>query len=229
MVPTPGLTISAALHAALAAWLAFSAIQSFEILPIAEQSVEVELRTQEEVEALNRAKPPAPQTPALVSPPLHAAPPRTDESIPSQKPSAPRSRQEHAETGADGMIHPPRMLSQKVLADPRSRETLAILPRLAPEERIEQLCGLEAMGQIHDWRHEFEPDRVTAYALAGTTLSGRILTAEGAAFRSKHRWYGLRFTCTVSPDMKRTTGFAFHVGEPIPRERWDLLGLPAVH
>nr|WP_282568372.1 DUF930 domain-containing protein [Bosea sp. ASV33] len=121
------------------------------------------------------------------------------------------------------------MLSQRVLADPRSRETVALLPRLAPDERVEQLCGLEAMGQIHDWKRDFEPDRVTAYALSGTKLSGRVLTAEGAAFRSRRRWYGLRFACTVSPDLKRVTAFAFHVGEPIPRESWDALGLPAVH
>ena len=127
------------------------------------------------------------------------------------------------------MIHPPRMLSQRVLADPRSRETVALLPRLAPDERVEQLCGLEAMGQIHDWQRDFEPDRVTAYALAGTKLSDRVLTAEGAAFRSRRRWYGLRFACTVSPDLKRVTAFAFHVGELIPQERWDALGLPAVH
>ena len=105
----------------------------------------------------------------------------------------------------------------------------ALLTRLAPDERVEQLCGLEAMGQIHDWQRDFEPDRVTAYARAATRLSGRVLTAEGAAFRSKRHWYGLRFACTVSADLKRVTAFAFHVGEPIPRERWEALGLPAVH
>ena len=31
------------------------------------------------------------------------------------------------------------------------------------------------------------------------------------------------------PDLKRVTAFAFQVGEPIPRERWEALGLPAVH
>ncbi|WP_293795148.1 DUF930 domain-containing protein [uncultured Bosea sp.] len=226
--PTPGLPVAAILHAALLAWLASFAIQSFESAPIVEQSVEVELQTQEEFEALTRPQPPpAIATPAPAPPVLPELLPKSNEPAPSPQPPAPRPPPTPAE--ADGMIHPPRMLSQRVLADPRSRETVALLPRLAPEERVEQLCGLEAMGQIHDWQRDFEPDRVTAYALSGTRLSGRVLTAEGAAFRSQRRWYGLRFACTVSADLKRVTAFAFHVGEPIPQERWEVLGLPAVH
>ncbi|WP_306223570.1 DUF930 domain-containing protein [Bosea beijingensis] len=226
-MPSPGLPIAAILHAALLAWLASVAIQTFENVPIAEQSVEVELQTPEEFEALTRPKRPPVVAPALAAPVLPDAPPKPDEPAPSPQPPAPSPPKATVE--ADGMIHPPRMLSQRVLADPRSRETVALLPRLAPDERVEQLCGLEAMGQIHDWQRDFEPDRVTAYALASTKLSDRVLTAEGAAFRSKRHWYGLRFSCTVSADLKRVTAFAFHVGEPIPRERWEALGLPAVH
>ncbi len=228
-MPAPGLPIAAILHAALLAWLASVAIQTFESVPIIEQSVEVELQTQEAFEALTRPKPTpvvAP-APALAAPALPETRPKPDEPRPSPRLPAPSAQPAPVE--ADGMIHPPRMLSQRVLADPRSRETVALLPRLAPDERVEQLCGLEAMGQIHDWQRDFEPDRVTAYARAATRLSGRVLTAEGAAFRSKRHWYGLRFACTVSADLKRVTAFAFHVGEPIPRERWEALGLPAVH
>lgn len=225
--PAPGLPIAAILHAALLAWLASVAIQTFESVPIIEQSVEVELQTREAFEALTRPKPPPVVAPVPAAPTLPEALPKPDEPAPLPQPPVPSSQPAPVE--ADGMIHPPRMLSQRVLADPRSRETVALLPRLAPDERVEQLCGLEAMGQIHDWQRDFEPDRVTAYAQAGTKLSGRVLTAEGAAFRSKRHWYGLRFACTVSADLKRVTAFAFHVGEPIPQERWEALGLPAVH
>lgn len=220
-MPAPGLPIAVILHAALLAWLAAFAVQSFDPAPVTEQSIEVELQTPEEFEALTRPRPPpVAAIPAPAAPVLPDALPKPDEPAPSASP---------APVEADGMIHPPRMLSQRVLADPRSRETLALLPRLAPDERVEQLCGLEAMGQIHDWQRSFEPDRVTAYAQGSTKLSGRVLTAEGAAFRSKRSWYGLRFACTVSADLKRVTAFAFHVGEPIPRESWEALGLPAVH
>ncbi|MGN6095255.1 MAG: DUF930 domain-containing protein [Bosea sp. (in: a-proteobacteria)] len=226
--PAPGLPVAAILHAALIAWLASVAIQQFDIAPIVEQSVEVELQTPAEFEALTRPPPPVPP-PVVAPPPLPPAPapaeaaPHADAPAPSPPPEPAR------QPGADGLIHPPRMLSQRVLADPRSRGALAALPLLAPDERVEQLCGLEAMGQIHDWQRSFEPDRVTAYALADTKRAGRVLTAEGAAFRSRRRWYGLRFTCTVSADLKRVTAFAFHVGEPIPQSRWEALGLPAVH
>lgn len=226
-MPAPGLPIAAILHAALLAWLASVAIQTFEAAPIVEQSVEIELQTLEQFEALTRQKPPPVVAPAPAAPTLPEVLPKSDEPAPLPQSAVPSLRPAPVE--ADGMIHPPRMLSQRVLADPRSRETVAMLPRLAPEERVEQLCGLEAMGQIHDWHREFEPDRVTAYALAGTKLSGRVLTADGAAFRSRRRWYGLRFACTVSVDLKRITAFAFHVGEPIPRERSEALGLPAIH
>lgn len=225
-LPAPGLPVAAILHAALLAWLASVAIQTFESVPVTEQSVEVELQTPEEFEALTRPKPP-PAAAAPAPPVLPDVPPKSDEPARSPQPFAPSPPPTPVE--ADGMVHPPRMLSQRVLADPRSRETVALLPRLAPEERVEQLCGLEAMGQIRDWQRDFEPDRVTAYAQAGTKLSGRVLTAEGAAFRSKRHWYGLRFACTVSADLKRVTAFAFHVGEAIPRERWEALGLPALH
>ncbi len=220
-MPAPGLPVAVILHAGLLAWLAAFAVQSFDLAPVTEQSIEVELQTPEEFEALTRPRrPPIVAIPAPAAPGLAGALPNPDEAAPNASP---------APVEADGMIHPPRMLSQRVLADPRSRETVALLPRLAPDERVEQLCGLEAMGQIHDWQRSFEPDRVTAYAQAGTKLSGRVLTAEGAAFRSKRSWYGLRFACTVSADLKRVTAFAFHVGEPIPRESWEALGLPAVH
>lgn len=228
--PAPGLPVAAILHAALFAWLASVAIQQFDIPPVAEQSVEVELQSPAEFEAMTRPKPP-PAPPAVVTPPK-AEPAAPESAAPAApKPEAPTAPVPAPPPPAavDGMVHPQRMLSQQVLADPRSREARAMLPRLAPDERIEQLCGLEAMGQIHDWQRSFEPDRVTAYAMADTKRAGQVLTAEGAAFRSKQHWYALRFACTISPDLKRVTAFAFRVGDPIPQSRWEELGLPAVH
>ncbi len=222
LMPDPGLPAAALIHAALLAWLASLAVQQLVEAPgFVEQSVDVELQSLEQFEALTRpppAPPPSPQPAEIVpqlAPPVAAVPPPVE-----PQPARP---------GADGMVRPRRMLSQLVLAHPLSRDTLAMLPRLAPEERVEQLCGLEAMGQIHAWQQAYEPDRVSAYATAGTRLSGRELRAEGAAFRSRRRWYGLSFNCTLSPDLKRVTAFAFHVGEPIAPSRWEALGLPAVH
>lgn len=218
----PGLPAAALAHAALLAWLASAAIRQFDPAPVVEQSIEVELRTPEEFEALTRPEPPVPlPSPAApLTPPDSAAQPDMPAAPPPENP---------APLQPGGMVRPRRMLSQRALADPRSREALALLPQLVPEDRVEQLCGVEAMGQIHDWRKELEPDRVTAYAMAETRLEGGVLKAEGAAFRSRRHWYALRFECTVSADLTRVTAFAFHVGEPIPAARWRALGLPAIH
>lgn len=221
LMPEPGLPAAAVIHAALLAWFASLTVQQLVEAPaFVEQSVDVELQTPEQFEALTRPKPAPPPPPVEIAPqPL----PPPAAAIP------PPAEPQPARPDADGMVRPRRMLSQQVLAHPLSRDTLAMLPRLAPEERIEQLCGLEAMGQIHAWQQSYEPDRVSAYATAGTRLSGRELRAEGAAFRSRQRWYGLSFNCTLSADLKRVTAFAFHVGEPIAPSRWEGLGLPAVH
>lgn len=217
-VRRPGLPAAMLAHAALLTWLASLSIQQLVQPPVVEQGVEVELQTPEEFEALLRPRSPAPEAVAPALPaPAPAAPP----------PEPPPERLPPAEV--DGMVHPRRLLSQHVLADPRSREALTLLAQLVPEDRAEQLCGLEAMGQIHDWRREFEPDRVNAFALAEARLEGAVLKAGGAAFRSRRRWYALRFECTLSPDRQRVTSFAFHVGAPIPAARWRALGLPAVH
>ncbi|WP_186417888.1 DUF930 domain-containing protein [Bosea sp. CS1GBMeth4] len=126
------------------------------------------------------------------------------------------------------MITARTLHSESVLANPRSRGTREALKTLDAAERIEQLCNLEAMSQIHAWKAEFEPDRVVAYAMAGTKLSKTILEAEGAAFRSRKQWYGLRFRCEMAADGK-VTGFQFRVGEAIPRSEWAAHDLPPEH
>lgn len=220
-MPDPGLPAASLIHAALLAWLASVAIQQFDDIPaFVEQSIDVELQTPEQFAAMMRP-PASAQAAASAAVPEPLPLPVPSPALPPAEVPAPAE--------ADGLVRPRRLLSQQVLADPRSRDTLAMLPRLAPDERVEQLCGLEAMGQIHAWQQSYEPDRVSAYAMADTRYAGRVLRAEGATFRSRRRWYGLRFECTISADLKRVTAFAFQVGEPIPPARWQALGLPAVH
>jgi hypothetical protein len=105
--------------------------------------------------------------------------------------------------------------SSKTLADPRSKEALIKLRQLAMDERITQLCNVEAMEQVHQWNAKFEPDLLVAYAMADTKLSGLILAANGGAFRSKGHWYNIRFKCEVAPDMERVVAFEFAVGEQV--------------
>lgn len=126
------------------------------------------------------------------------------------------------------MITARTLHSESVLANPRSRGAREALKTLEAGERIEQLCNLEAMSQIHAWKAEFEPDRVVAFALAGTKLTKNTLEAEGAAFRSRKQWYGLRFRCKMAANGK-VAGFEFRVGEAIARSEWAAHDLPPEH
>lgn len=71
--------------------------------------------------------------------------------------------------------------------------------------------------------------RSQAYATAGEKIRGTTIRADGAAFRSRKNWYALKFNCELAPDGESVIGFEFLVGDPVPQERWDELGLPAVH
>jgi hypothetical protein len=203
----PALAGATLLHLLLLAALGSLSIRPLiEVAPQAETSVDVELLTPREFDAMTQSRPveAPPSGPAVPSQSVEAAPP--------------------AEPG--GMVKASRMMATDALAHPLSRQTRETLPLLAADERVEQLCGLEAMSQIHAWKSDFEPDRVTAYARGATKLTGRILIAESAAFRSKRRWYDLRFRCELSPDQAAIVAFAFRVGEPVPRSQWAKLGLP---
>ncbi|MCX7305673.1 MAG: DUF930 domain-containing protein [Hyphomicrobiales bacterium] len=211
-----GFPASLLIHALLAlAVLLSPAVQ--ELLPVApEASVAVEILTQRQFRAI--AEPERASTPAVV-PPV-AAP--ESAALPPANP-APRS------AAPSGVIVAKTMLSQKTLADPRSRQARRDLSTFSDSERVVQLCNLEAMDQIAAWQDSFRPDRVVAYARSDVRLSGETVVADGAAFRSRERWYDVRFSCEVAPDHAKVVAFQFQVGDPVPRKDWEDLSLPAVH
>jgi hypothetical protein len=126
-----------------------------------------------------------------------------------------------------GMIKATRMLSEQWLADPRSQEARKTLPLLAADERLEQLCAIEAMAQINAWKSTLRPDRLVAYAMAETKLSRNALLADGAAFHSDQGWYNVKFKCDLSADHTKVVSFEFVVGDVVPRSEWARHNLPA--
>lgn len=210
----PAVPAALLLHVLLLATLGLMSMRPrIEAPPHPESSVDIEFLTPGEFAAMTQPKP--------VEVPL-IPPPARPPTAPEQQASAPPS-----EPG--GMIRASRLMAVDALANPLSRQAKELLPLLAADERVEQLCGLEAMSQIHAWKGEFAPDRVTAYARSDVKLSGRTLQAEGAVFRSGKRWYDLRFRCEFSPDRSRVVAFEFRVGEPVPRALWRDLNLPELH
>ncbi|MCY1480875.1 hypothetical protein D9M68_143900 [compost metagenome] len=114
-----------------------------------------------------------------------------------------------------------RFFSAAILADARSKQALKGLSQLAADERIIQICNLEAMEQVHRWRVDFKPDFLVAYAMADIRLAGTNLRADGAAFRSNDRWYNIKFDCEAAPDIKSVVAFEFQVGDEIPESEWE--------
>ena len=184
------------------------------VAPPPEQAVSVDILSPDELAALVApplpGSPPAPETEADVKPELAALPPEPE------APPPPRDR----------MVRPSEMLSARELADPRSAEARATLPKLDDTDRMIQLCGIEAMAQVHAWQARYRPDRIVAYAGGPVAVSTDGVHAEKAAFRSEDGWYALAYECRLTPDHATVTAFAFAVGEAVPREEWDARNLP---
>lgn len=214
----PGLPAALCVHLLFGLLLAIRTLSSFT--PPIETSIEVELVAPESLAPPAPAQAPAPPLAEIASPP-QPAPPTTQPEKPASRPVPPPAE-------PPAMITARTLHSESVLANPRSRGAREALKTLEASERIEQLCNLEAMSQIHAWKAEFEPDRVVAYAMASTKLTKGALEAEGAAFRSRKQWYGLRFRCETAANGK-VAGFQFRVGAAIPRSEWAAHDLPPEH
>jgi hypothetical protein len=113
-----------------------------------------------------------------------------------------------------------------VLDDPRNRETRQKLESLTADERLIQLCNIEAIEQIRRWRAGFVPDHVVAYATADPSFTATSLIATGAAVYASGKWYRLSFRCNATTDLARIASFAFTLGRPIPRQEWERDSLP---
>lgn len=181
--------------------------------PPQEESIDVE------IVSLSAPVEEKPDLPQQVSPPV------TDEAAQENKPedradtsTIPQAAQPRDEMPA--MVKPSRMLSEKALDDPRSRNARKELAALAPTDQVEQLCGLEAMAQVGAWSKQFLPDRVVAYAMADPKMVGNAFSADGAALHSKRDWFRLQYKCELTPDHKKVAAFEFLVGDPIPRKDW---------
>lgn len=137
-----------------------------------------------------------------------------------------RPEMSHPSSPQPNPIRATRILSGETLAHPLSRKMREMLPLFEEETRLEQLCDIEAMAQIAASLKQFQPDRIVAYAKADVRIIDNTLVAEGAAFRSNRRWYGLTFTCGLSADRQSVQSFEFLVGEEISKRMWDKYNLP---
>ncbi len=214
-VRVPSLAISVTLH--MIAALAVGLLAPRKSLPPpTEQSIVVEILYEPQAVLARPAGVQRESEPSALPPAIDHAPEQNAESALTSE-SSPQG---------GGMVRAKELYSAKVLADPRSKQALAALRQLGTDDRITQLCNVEAMEQVHIWKSEFQPDFVVAYATADTKLSGLTLQADGAAVRSKRHWYDMKFRCVVTQDLERVVAFEFSLGDEIPKSEWKTRSLP---
>ena len=91
---------------------------------------------------------------------------------------------------------------------------------LSPGERLVQLCDFTAMQHIRSDHRQYRPDRAVADARGRVYIDKDTVRAKGGAFRSKHKWYGLSYKCTASPDTMKVHAFKYRIGAEIPPSKW---------
>jgi len=128
---------------------------------------------------------------------------------------------------AGSLIPATHLYADATLADRHNRSAREAMKTLAGDERMIQLCDIEAMEQVKRASATLKPDYVIAYAMADLKLSRDEVDAEGGAFLSHQNWYSLKFRCSVSPTDGKVTAFAFLVGQPIPHAQWAAHNLTA--
>lgn len=151
---------------------------------------------------------------------------RFDETFAPEAPAEPDDarfapEQELPEVRPDGLIVARTLRSDAVLADPRSADAKAALPMMQSDERMLQLCSIEALEQVAGLGDEYNPDLIVTYAMDDVRVKGSTARAPGAAVRSRGHWFNLRFECSVTPDLEHVAAFAFKLGDAIPEAEWE--------
>lgn len=207
--PKPATALSVLGHATL---LALLAIEAPRHMPVVKQPVSA-------VDVMMVA-PPRPQQAATGN---SARAETSSQPKTAGQPSAPVRT---ARPAANERVAATEYFAGAVLSDPRNRETRQMLASLTSDERLIQLCNIEAMAQLKHWKVGFVPDSIVAYAMTDPSLTSTSLKAPGAAVHAAGNWYRLSFNCTATADLARTESFDFALGKPIPRQEWEQHSLP---
>lgn len=168
--------------------------------------------------------PPPPAKPFEVPSPLYEpdilrTPPTIP--LPEKAPAA------AASGGGQGLTQATKLFAKNALAKPANARAVASLGTLEASERAEQLCDIEGMEQVAASDKRFAPELMVAYAMKNTRMKGDVLEADGAAFRSKGKWYNFEFHCEIKGNPEEVTSYAFKIGDSIPRDQWSDHGLTA--
>jgi hypothetical protein len=101
----------------------------------------------------------------------------------------------------------------------------AMLKRIDPSERLEQVCEYAALTRIGHDKTPYRPDRVVIDSVSPPSVDGDSMSGTGAALRSRGQWYRFAFTCKATPDRMKVESFSYRVGDAIPQDDWQKYGL----
>jgi len=118
-----------------------------------------------------------------------------------------------------GALHAAKRYYLDAMLDaPAMEKARDAIKKLPPEKRLTQTCNIEAVGQIGNAGKGYEPDAVIANAFAKPVIEGSTFAVPGGAFRSRQKWYGLAYECTLSDDMSAVKSFSFRIGAEVTAE-----------
>ncbi len=110
--------------------------------------------------------------------------------------------------------------SKDAISDPRVKQALG---KLAPKDRIIQICGIEALEQVRRHKPGAFPDML---AREGGSVSATGLTVSDGAFRSQRKWYAIDFICKANAETMVIDAFSYNIGSAIPEAEWTRRQLP---
>ncbi|MFT3731749.1 MAG: DUF930 domain-containing protein [Hyphomicrobium sp.] len=96
--------------------------------------------------------------------------------------------------------------------------------RLKPEELAPQACIARSIDEIKRENKKLRVDRLKTSIFSRARFDGKTVTSTGGAFRN-HRWYKLKFTCTVNDNRTKAKTFVYEIGSEVSKEDWEDLGL----
>ncbi|PCJ83835.1 MAG: hypothetical protein COA52_18305 [Hyphomicrobiales bacterium] len=204
-----GILTSVALHLGIAGFMVFSTVAA-QPEPPQEEGVLVEVLSSEEYKAVLEeiAKEAAKdkQEPASEQ----EKPEPSEKETPKTEPKPKAEDQPQASAPVIG-VHPL----------PRARKVKEERKALSEDQQREKTCHAEAIAQITKARSDLQPDLIISAAVDQFIASGNTLLSNGAAFRSKGRWYNFKFKCETSADLKTIVAFQFLIGEAFPQEELE--------
>lgn len=184
------------------------------------EPVAVQIVTQQQFAALTQAPS------AVTAPPQLSAPPAPAPAGETVAPPAPGDRLTPSPPlQPDLPVEPTHKATQfysaSILREPKMAKIRQALTTFADSERMVQLCNIEGLEQIRRTAPTYDPDTLVGYAMADLDYNGSTISATGGAFRSRRKWYGISFKCTVAPGYEGVTAFEFKLGDPIPQDEWE--------